>query len=72
MCAWLDVRFINQVRVEPSNGPPIVCGGDSGSPVVSATKEPLGLVFFGDGQGGTFLIMNPIPSVLQALGVQIF
>jgi hypothetical protein len=62
-------RFVNQALTSPI-APALSASrpGDSGSPVVTAGKAARGLNFAGNGFNG---VINPIPLVLNALGVQI-
>jgi hypothetical protein len=64
--------FINEVIIESAD-PPSQFGakGDSGAPVVSLSREPLGL-YWGRSFDGAIYVACPIPAVLQALGVQIY
>jgi hypothetical protein len=64
-----SARFVNQAFTSPV-APALSASrpGDSGSPVVTGARAARGLNFAGD---GFFGIINPIPFVLNALGVQI-
>ena len=59
---------MNQAVTEPVTGASASRPGDSGSPVTTTGRAPRGLNFAGDGFHG---IINPIPLVLNSLGVQI-
>lgn len=63
--------FVNQVFTEPLDSDSASLPGDSGAPVVrieGTARVPVGLNFAGDGFLG---IVNPLPMVLNALGVRI-
>ena len=63
--------FVNQVFTEPLDSDSASLPGDSGAPVVRRLGTawlPVGLNFAGD---GFFGIVNPLPLVLNALGVRI-
>ena len=60
-------RFVNQAVMAPLDSLSAARPGDSGAPVVQG-KTPVGLVFAGD---PFFAIINPMPLVLSALGVEI-
>jgi hypothetical protein len=64
-----SARFVNQAITIPV-APATAASrpGDSGAPVVTTTRLPRGLNFAGNGFNG---IINPMPLVLNALGVQI-
>jgi hypothetical protein len=64
-------RFVNQVITVPVSSGAASLPGDSGSPVVRLVESsiiPVGLNFAGNGFVG---IINPLPLVLNALGVAI-
>jgi hypothetical protein len=64
-------RFVNQVITVPVSSGAASLPGDSGSPVVrleASSIIPVGLNFAGNGFNG---IVNPVPLVLNALGVAI-
>ena len=66
-------RFVNQAVTEPipgsaASGLAASLPGDSGAPVVTSKRKPIGMNFAGD---GFFGVINPMPLVLDALGVQI-
>jgi hypothetical protein len=64
-------RFVNQVITVPVSSGAASLPGDSGSPVVRLVESsiiPVGLNFAGNGFNG---ILNPMPLVLNALGVAI-
>src|SRR5262245_18769778 len=64
-------RFVNQVMTVPVSSGSASWPGDSGSPVVRLVESsiiPVGLNFAGNGFVG---IINPLPLVLNALGVAI-
>lgn len=66
-----SARFVTQAIASPVDSSAASLPGDSGSPVVrisGTSKIPVGLNFAGDGFIG---VVNPIPLVLNALGVQI-
>jgi len=61
--------FVNQIVVQ-SNGP-FIKAGDSGSLLVTYPgKNPVGLLFAGNGSG-TYAVANHIGDVLSALGVSV-
>jgi len=64
-------NFVNQVITVPVSSGSASLPGDSGSPVVRLVESsitPVGLNFAGNGFNG---VLNPIPLVLNALGVAI-
>lgn len=66
-------RFVNQAVTAPipgsaASGLAASLPGDSGAPVVTSKRKPIGMNFAGD---GFFGVINPMPLVLDALGVQI-
>jgi hypothetical protein len=69
-------RFVGQVVIDDLIfGRSFVKSGDSGSPVLTLDGEPIGLIF----AGGTLSkdltdvgVANPLPVVLQDLGVELF
>lgn len=64
-------RFVNQAITSPLDSLSASLPGDSGAPVVRITstgRVPVGLNFAGD---GFFGVINPMPLVLNALGVEI-
>jgi len=62
--------FEGQIGVEASRGNSFVEGGDSGSLMVTNTRESVGLVFAGN-DDGSLGVANPIDEVLGAFGVTI-
>ncbi len=60
-------RFVGQAIVTPIGDPSMSLPGDSGAPML-AGPDPVGLNFAGD---GTVAVINPMPAVLNALGVEI-
>jgi len=63
-------RFVNQIGVLGSKGA-FIKAGDSGSLLVTSSgKNPVGLLFAGDGSG-KHAFANPIGDVLSAFGVSI-
>ena len=65
--------FVNQAITAPipgsaASGLAASLPGDSGAPVVTSSRRPVGMNFAGD---GFFGVINPMPLVLDALGVQI-
>ena len=68
-------RFDNQILIEMANDPvfPFSMAGDSGSLIVDASGQPLGLLFAGSTSGGAGNVgitgCNPISSVLMQLGI---
>lgn len=70
------LSFDNQVEVESAGNSPFSLGGDSGSLVYRPeSREALGLLFAGSDQGGSnglgLTYLNPVTSVLQALGAEL-
>jgi hypothetical protein len=70
-----DLRFDDQIEVESTGPGPFSRGGDSGSLVCTRDGIALGLLFAGSetgGDNGTGLTyLNPIDTVLAALGVEL-
>ena len=66
-------RFSGSIEVESVDASPFTRAGDSGSLVFNADRQPVGLVYACSVIGGTFdnglTYLNPIDSVLSALGV---
>ena len=58
-------KFVQQIVIEPGG---FSSGGDSGSLIVDASKNPVGLLFAGS---STHTIANPIDAVLSRFGVTI-
>ncbi|AEG43067.1 hypothetical protein [Isoptericola variabilis] len=67
------LAFDDQIEVESAGSGPFSRGGDSGSLVYRADGVALGLLFAGSETGGTngtgLTYVNPIDTVLEALGV---
>ncbi len=61
-------RFVNQIVVNSTTA--FILPGDSGSLLVTNRRNPVGLLFAGNGNG-TLAIANPIDPVLQRFGVTI-
>ena len=67
------VSFIGQAIIEGDAGQNFAFCGDSGSPVVSTSNQPVGLLFAAVlGGPAPFAVMNPLPEVLTQLNVQLF
>ena len=70
-------RFDNQILIEMANNPvsPFSMPGDSGSLIVDASGQPLGLLFAGSASGGAGNVgitgCNPISSVVTQHGVSL-
>lgn len=63
---YVDIaRFVNQIIITPGT---FSAGGDSGSLIVSANGNPVGLLFAGS---TLYTIANPIDEVLTSFGVTI-
>lgn len=60
--------FVSQAVTAPVTGSAASLPGDSGAPVVTSTRQPVGLNFAGD---DFFGIITPMPLVLDALGLVI-
>lgn len=67
------VRFNGLIEIESTCATPFARGGDSGSLVFNADRQPVGLLFVGSVRGGTyrngFAYASPIDSVLGTLGL---
>ncbi|MEM7445842.1 MAG: hypothetical protein AAF414_21150 [Pseudomonadota bacterium] len=68
-------RFDGQIQIESLSRVPYSRGGDSGSLIVNAASEPVGLLFAGSDAGGFdnmgLTWANPIDTVLNELEVEI-
>lgn len=68
-------RFDGQIQIESSSKSPFARPGDSGSLIVSAAMEPVGLLFSGSAKGGFenvgYTWAHPIDTVLDALNVEL-
>jgi len=68
-------RFDSQILVESTSPVPFSRAGDSGSLVVTAAGQPVGLLFAGSNSGGAGNLgitgCNPISSVLTQLGISL-
>jgi hypothetical protein len=70
-----NLRFDDQIEIESTGRGPFSDGGDSGSLVVDADLQALGLLFAGSDQGGSngqgLTYANPIAAVLDALKIEL-
>ena len=68
-----SVRFNGLIEIESTGTAPFARGGDSGSLVFNADRQPVGLLFVGSVRGGTyqngFGYASPIDSVLSTWGL---
>jgi hypothetical protein len=68
-------RFVDQIEIQPADGPVFSDHGDSGSLVFDTdTLRPVGLLFSGgtDDSGSSITWANPIAAVKDALGIDRF
>jgi hypothetical protein len=64
-----ELRFDDQVEVSPAGRVPFSRGGDSGSWIVDARRQPCALLFAGNDADTTYA--NPLGTVLVALRVEL-
>jgi len=64
-----ELRFDDQLEISPAGRTPFSRGGDSGSLIVDADRRPAALLFAGNDADTTYA--NPLPTVLQALKVEL-
>jgi hypothetical protein len=67
------IQFNGLIEMESVSAQPFARPGDSGSLVLNADREPLGLLFVGSPRGGAYnaglAYASPIDAVLETLGV---
>ena len=70
-----DAVFNGQIEIQSSGSGPFSQGGDSGSLIVDANMQAIGLLFAGSDTGGPnntgLTYANPIGAVLEALSIQL-
>jgi hypothetical protein len=64
-----ELRFDDQLEISPAGRTPFSRGGDSGSLIVDDNRRPAALLFAGNDADTTYA--NPLPTVLQALKVEL-
>jgi hypothetical protein len=70
-----NLRFDDQIEIESTEDGPFSDGGDSGSLIVDGDRRGAALLFAGSDQGGRngrgLTFANPLPTVLEQLGLEL-